>query len=172
MLELDEDALPIHEEDDERGEPGGKTRIIICMSSTGSSRLLRCGAYLQSDTGFKRIVDFNEFELASMDRDANTSMTSCFCFLYFQTHLNQQASSSVGYTSPDKRLLHISVYSRSLSELFSRIRARSCAGGICMPLLSTTSLVISSTGLLTSTAVKLKVRGSSNTAFPLHFFES
>ncbi|KAJ6476574.1 hypothetical protein DFH09DRAFT_1342459 [Mycena vulgaris] len=39
MLELDDDTLPVHEEDDERGEPGGTKRIIICMSSTGSKRV-------------------------------------------------------------------------------------------------------------------------------------
>ncbi|KAJ7619759.1 hypothetical protein B0H17DRAFT_1152123 [Mycena rosella] len=84
ILELDNNNLPVHEEDDEPGEPGEKTRIIICMSREGSRRLQLYGAYLQSDTGFKRIVGFDEFELAAMDRDANTSII--FCRVYITRH--------------------------------------------------------------------------------------
>jgi hypothetical protein len=42
------------------------------MSEEGSKRLLRA-QYVQSDIAFKRVVGFYEFELAAMDRDANTS---------------------------------------------------------------------------------------------------
>jgi hypothetical protein len=73
ILDLDDASLESHEED----EPAvaaheNRTRIIICMTMEGSKRLLRA-KYLQSDIGFKRIVGFMEFELACMDRDANTS---------------------------------------------------------------------------------------------------
>jgi hypothetical protein len=42
------------------------------MSKEGSKRLLQA-QYIQSDIGFKRVIGFVEFELASLDRDANTS---------------------------------------------------------------------------------------------------
>jgi hypothetical protein len=49
-----------------------KLRLIVCMTQVGSERLLRA-QYLQSDIGFKRVVGMYEFELACVDRDANTS---------------------------------------------------------------------------------------------------
>lgn len=74
ILELNNDSLVIHEED-EPALPGDKnTQIIICMS-TDSSKRLQDTQYLQSDIGFKRIVGFDEFEIAAMDRDANTSQS-------------------------------------------------------------------------------------------------
>lgn len=51
------------------GEP---LRICVCMSRSSSQRL-RKAQYVQSDIGFKRVVGFHEFELAALDRDANTS---------------------------------------------------------------------------------------------------
>lgn len=48
-------------------------RIIICMTPESSRRLLSSGRYLQSDIAFRRIVGFKEFEVAGMERDANTS---------------------------------------------------------------------------------------------------
>lgn len=75
ILVIDAAGLPQHEEDDpsdsEHGEP--EIRIIICMTKEGSERLLRSSGYIQSDIGFKRVVGFLEFEMACMDRDANTS---------------------------------------------------------------------------------------------------
>ncbi|KAJ7808673.1 hypothetical protein B0H14DRAFT_3151934 [Mycena olivaceomarginata] len=50
------------------------TRIIICMAAEASRRLLSTGHYLQSDIAFRRIVGFLEFELACMERDANTKI--------------------------------------------------------------------------------------------------
>lgn len=73
MIEIDSHAVVQHDEDDFGG--GGLAsplRMIVCMSKSGSQRLLRA-QYLQSDIGFKRVVGFYEFELAAMDRDANTS---------------------------------------------------------------------------------------------------
>lgn len=75
ILELDNDALEEHEEDDQALPEDKVTRIIICMGREGSLRL-RKAAYIQSDIGFKRIVGFDEFEMASMDRDANTSWST------------------------------------------------------------------------------------------------
>ncbi|KAJ7800830.1 hypothetical protein B0H14DRAFT_2615859 [Mycena olivaceomarginata] len=83
ILELNNDSLVVHEED-EPALPGDKnTRIIICMS-TDSSKRLQDTQYLQSDIGFKRIVGFDEFEIAAMDRDANTSIV--FCRAYVTRH--------------------------------------------------------------------------------------
>jgi hypothetical protein len=62
-----------HEEDDwEDVKPGDVLRMVVCMSKTGSQRLIRA-QYIQSDIGFKRVAGFYEFEIAALDRDANTS---------------------------------------------------------------------------------------------------
>ncbi|KAJ6558189.1 hypothetical protein B0H19DRAFT_946802 [Mycena capillaripes] len=84
MLELDDNTLPVHEEDDPPAAGEITTRIIICMAPDASQRLKTAG-YIQSDIGFKRIVGFHEFEIASMDRDANTSLTFCRVYLNRQT---------------------------------------------------------------------------------------
>ncbi|KAJ7828429.1 hypothetical protein B0H13DRAFT_2373213 [Mycena leptocephala] len=64
ILELDNATLPVHEEDDDPPPAtDNKTRIIVC---------------------FKRIVGFDEFEIAGMDRDANTSIV--FCRVYLTRH--------------------------------------------------------------------------------------
>jgi hypothetical protein len=74
MYVLDAATMERHEEDDdEKSAKDDKLRIIICMSPAASRRLLKSGSYLQSDIAFQRIVEFLEFELACMDRDANTS---------------------------------------------------------------------------------------------------
>jgi hypothetical protein len=73
ILELDDHTLTPHEEDEEAPPSvDKKTRIIVCMGPDSSMRLQKA-QYLQSDIGFKRIVGFDEFEIAAMDRDANTS---------------------------------------------------------------------------------------------------
>lgn len=46
--------------------------MVVCMNKAGSKRLSEA-QYIQCDIGFKRVVGFYEFELAAMDRDANTS---------------------------------------------------------------------------------------------------
>lgn len=58
-------------------------RIVICMTSEGSRRLLNT-QYIQSDMAFKRVVGYYEFELAAVDRISNTSMSLSF----FPTGLN------------------------------------------------------------------------------------
>ncbi|KAJ7638020.1 hypothetical protein DFH06DRAFT_1002115 [Mycena polygramma] len=84
ILDLDDNALPHHEEDDDAPpSTGGRTRIIICMSPESSARLANA-QYLESDIGFKRIVGFDEFELAGKDYDANTSVV--FCRVYLTRH--------------------------------------------------------------------------------------
>ncbi|KAJ6588090.1 hypothetical protein B0H19DRAFT_921880 [Mycena capillaripes] len=85
ILDLDDDTLAKHDEDEPpKPSDGKRTRIIICMSPEGSRRLLR-SQYIQSDIGFKRIVGFLEFEMACMDRDANTSVIFCRIYLNRQT---------------------------------------------------------------------------------------
>ncbi|KAJ6529593.1 hypothetical protein B0H19DRAFT_1214481 [Mycena capillaripes] len=83
ILELDNDRLTVHEEDEPVLPDEKKTRIIICMSPD-STRRLQVTQYLQSDIGFKRIVGFDEFEIAAMDCDANTSLV--FCRIYVTRH--------------------------------------------------------------------------------------
>lgn len=55
-------------------------RIVVCMSPEGSSRLLRA-QYIQSDIAFRRVVGYQEFELATFDREGNTSMSSFLWYL-------------------------------------------------------------------------------------------
>ncbi|KAJ7836987.1 hypothetical protein B0H14DRAFT_3460332 [Mycena olivaceomarginata] len=84
MLDIKNDSLPAHEEDEPPLLPEEKsTRIIICMTPHSSSRLQKA-QYLQSDIGFKRIVGYDEFEISAMDRDANTSVV--FCRVYLTRH--------------------------------------------------------------------------------------
>ncbi|KAJ7121386.1 hypothetical protein C8R44DRAFT_705332 [Mycena epipterygia] len=83
IIELDNETLAVHEEDDPLSPGEKKTRIIICMTREASRRL-KNAAYLRSDIGFKRIVGFDEFEMAAMDRDANTSVI--FCRVYLNRH--------------------------------------------------------------------------------------
>ncbi|KAJ7100549.1 hypothetical protein C8R43DRAFT_1141295 [Mycena crocata] len=60
-------------------------RYIICMSPSNSRRL-RKAQYLQSDIGFKRIQGYMEFEMASKDRNANTSI------IFLRIYLNRQTA--------------------------------------------------------------------------------
>ncbi|KAJ7169084.1 hypothetical protein C8R43DRAFT_1120974 [Mycena crocata] len=70
---------------------GSKTdknlRVIICMSPKGSRRL-RATQYLQSDIAFKRIQGYLEFEIASMDLYANTSV------IFLRIYLNRQTAAA------------------------------------------------------------------------------
>ncbi|KAJ6455123.1 hypothetical protein C8R47DRAFT_1251161 [Mycena vitilis] len=91
MIVINNDTVARHEEDeDEPPSKDSKLRIIICMSPIASRRILHLGRYLQSDIAFKRIVDFLEFEMACMDRDANTSLIFCRVFLNRQTTVAHQ----------------------------------------------------------------------------------
>ncbi|KAJ6580121.1 hypothetical protein DFH09DRAFT_1029996 [Mycena vulgaris] len=79
-------TLNSHEEDEpEKDNKDDMVRIIICMTPEASRRLLSAGRYLQSDIAFRRIVRFLEFELACMDRDANTSLIFCRVYINRQT---------------------------------------------------------------------------------------
>lgn len=72
------DEVPMVETDDTESDFDGdlskSLRVIICMSSEGSRRLLEA-QYVQSDIGFKRIAGFQEFEIGGLDRDAQISKT-------------------------------------------------------------------------------------------------
>ncbi|KAF7378194.1 hypothetical protein MSAN_00244000 [Mycena sanguinolenta] len=83
-------ALPLNSEptdsdEDEEISPQARKddrlRIIVCMTPEASRRLLASGRYLQSDIGFRRIIGFKEFEVAGMERDANTSIIYCRIYL-------------------------------------------------------------------------------------------
>ncbi|KAJ6485271.1 hypothetical protein DFH09DRAFT_949026 [Mycena vulgaris] len=67
-----------------------KLRIIICMTPEASRRLRSSGRHLQSDIGFKRIMGFKEFEIAGMERDANTSIVFVRIFLNRMSALAHQ----------------------------------------------------------------------------------
>ncbi|KAF8179521.1 hypothetical protein K438DRAFT_1908313 [Mycena galopus ATCC 62051] len=87
MIAIDATSSPRHDEDepstgDTKDE---KIRIIICMTPEASRRLCSVGRYLQSDIAFTRIASFLEFELACMDRDANTSLIFCRVYINRQT---------------------------------------------------------------------------------------
>lgn len=66
------DSMEGHESDDPPTGKANTVRIMICMSKEGSERLINA-QYPQSDIAFKRVAGYYEFELASVDRDANTS---------------------------------------------------------------------------------------------------
>ncbi|KAJ7481504.1 hypothetical protein FB451DRAFT_1170708 [Mycena latifolia] len=138
VLELDDGDLPVHEEDDPALPGQKKTRIIICMSPDNSRRLQKTGAYIQSDIGFKHIVGFDEFELAAMDRDANTSkdqnrfapawtLTLPFSGIIFcRVYLNRQTAAAhqrifqeiehIVYTDTGGKLRWRHLHARSLGE--------------------------------------------------------
>ncbi|KAJ7720038.1 hypothetical protein B0H16DRAFT_1793932, partial [Mycena metata] len=91
ILAIDMDPLDNTDADDDEALPKPKDnilRIIICMTPEASRRLLSSGRYLQSDIGFKRIVGFKEFEVAGMERDANTSI------VYVRIFLNQMTAAA------------------------------------------------------------------------------
>ncbi|KAJ6528891.1 hypothetical protein B0H19DRAFT_1242925 [Mycena capillaripes] len=91
LIIIDNAAVDKHEEDDD--DPASKDtrlRIVVCMSPSASRRLLQSGKYLQSDIAFKRIADLLEFEMACMDRDANTSLVFCRVFINRQSAVAHQ----------------------------------------------------------------------------------
>ncbi|KAJ7580435.1 hypothetical protein C8J56DRAFT_1058074 [Mycena floridula] len=63
---------------------GQDLRIIVCMTRKQSHRLLKA-QYLQGDVAFKHVIGFKEFELASLNRDANTSLVFCRVFITRET---------------------------------------------------------------------------------------
>ncbi|KAK7026224.1 hypothetical protein R3P38DRAFT_2948380 [Favolaschia claudopus] len=69
------------------GSPASTLQIIICMSRTGSERLLKA-QYIQSDIAFRRIEEFLEFEMAAMDRIANTSV------IFLRVYVNRQTAAA------------------------------------------------------------------------------
>ncbi|KAJ7020865.1 hypothetical protein C8F04DRAFT_1403338 [Mycena alexandri] len=92
MITIDARTAPRHEEDDEStADPkDNMIRIIICMAPEASCRLRSMGRYLQSDIAFTRIASFLEFELACMDRDANTSLIFCRVYVNRQSAVAHQ----------------------------------------------------------------------------------
>ncbi|KAJ3776398.1 hypothetical protein FB446DRAFT_818917, partial [Lentinula raphanica] len=88
ILEFAPDTLAADEDDldDDEGLESSATslRIVVCMSRNASQRFSQA-QYLQSDIGFKRVVGFYEFEIASVDEYTNTSITLCRVYLTRQT---------------------------------------------------------------------------------------
>ncbi|KAJ4492439.1 hypothetical protein C8R41DRAFT_765202 [Lentinula lateritia] len=80
-LQFDEDDLTEDQPNEIALQP---LKIAICMTLEGSRRFIKT-QYLQSDIGFKRIVGFYEFEIASIDKYSNTSITFCRVYLNRQT---------------------------------------------------------------------------------------
>ncbi|KAF8186521.1 hypothetical protein K438DRAFT_1596387 [Mycena galopus ATCC 62051] len=89
-VEMDEMELHSAEEEDDEDHitppKDNRLRLIICLSPEASRRLLSSGRYLQSDIGFRRIVGFKEFEVAGMERDANTSI------IYLRIFMNRMSA--------------------------------------------------------------------------------
>ncbi|KAK6991975.1 hypothetical protein R3P38DRAFT_3226954 [Favolaschia claudopus] len=69
------------------GSPASTLRIIICMSLAGSERLAKA-QYILSDIAFSRIEEVLEFEMAAMDRIANTSV------VFLRVYLNRQTAAA------------------------------------------------------------------------------
>ncbi|KAK6991924.1 hypothetical protein R3P38DRAFT_2571883 [Favolaschia claudopus] len=89
IIALPANTLVRHEEDDpEIDEKDNMIRMIICMAVEGSRRLLAAGRYVQSDIAFRRIMGFLEFELACLERDANTSLIFC------RVYINRQSAAA------------------------------------------------------------------------------
>ncbi|KAJ7730898.1 hypothetical protein DFH07DRAFT_756061 [Mycena maculata] len=121
IISLDINTVDQHEEDED--DPlfkDTKLRIIVCMSPKASHRLLRSGRYLQSDIAFKRIMEFLEFEMASMERDANTSLTFCRVFLNRQSAVAHQhvfaAIEDIVFEDTGKRLRWRHLHANNLEE--------------------------------------------------------
>jgi hypothetical protein len=75
-------TLARHDEDEQETDKDDMIRIIICMAVEASRHLLSSGQYLQSEIAFRRIVGFLEFEMACMERDANTSTSRILNKIY------------------------------------------------------------------------------------------
>ncbi|KAG6847262.1 hypothetical protein H0H93_009227, partial [Arthromyces matolae] len=85
IIELPSSSFEVHDEDEPASDGrDADVRMIICMTREGSRRLQNA-QYIQSDIGFKRVVGYYEFELACLDRLANTSVIFCRVFLNRQT---------------------------------------------------------------------------------------
>ncbi|KAJ7212425.1 hypothetical protein C8J57DRAFT_1097238, partial [Mycena rebaudengoi] len=78
-------TLARHDEDEQETDKDDMIRIIICMAVEASRHLLSSGQYLQSEIAFRRIVGFLEFEMACMERDANTSLIFCRVYITRQS---------------------------------------------------------------------------------------
>ncbi|KAJ3904829.1 hypothetical protein F5879DRAFT_900538 [Lentinula edodes] len=61
-------------------------RLIICIKSENSLRLIRDARHIQSDISFKRIAGWLEFELGGFDR------VNMFAVVYARAYLNRQTA--------------------------------------------------------------------------------
>ncbi|KAF9002860.1 hypothetical protein BDZ89DRAFT_904984, partial [Hymenopellis radicata] len=82
ILELDPSTgLEYSDDEDHEHE---SLKIVICMSPSGSRRLAMA-SYLQSDIAFKRVIGYQEFELAAWDSESHQSITFCRAFVTSET---------------------------------------------------------------------------------------
>ena len=72
--EVPPNSVITHEEDEPNDMVEETLRIVICMTTESSQRLLNA-QYLQSDIAFKRVAGFLEFEIASLDRNAQIGLS-------------------------------------------------------------------------------------------------
>ncbi|KAF9029442.1 hypothetical protein BDZ89DRAFT_1249203 [Hymenopellis radicata] len=59
-------------------------KIVLCMYPTGSQRLLQA-SFVQSDIAFKRVIGYQEFELAGWESESHQSLTFCRAFVTSET---------------------------------------------------------------------------------------
>ncbi|KAJ7161781.1 hypothetical protein C8R43DRAFT_947296 [Mycena crocata] len=84
-IRMDPRPAMVGEEDEDIMHPKDNlVRIIICMAPEASRRIFLSGRHLQSDTSFRRIVGFKEFEVAGMDRDLG--------IIYARIYLNSMSA--------------------------------------------------------------------------------
>ncbi|KAJ7235961.1 hypothetical protein C8J57DRAFT_971869, partial [Mycena rebaudengoi] len=79
-----------HEDEDVLKSRDSLLRIAVCMFPESNRRLndevKESGQYIQSDIAFQRVVGYEEFELAGMDRDANSSI------VFVRAYVNRQSA--------------------------------------------------------------------------------
>ncbi|KAG6899107.1 hypothetical protein C0993_000824 [Termitomyces sp. T159_Od127] len=94
-------------------------RIIVCMTKKSSERLLHA-QYLQCDIGFKRVLGYQEFELAGMDHASNISVTYCRVFVTRQTAVAHQRVfeeiAKIVYQDTGKALKWRHLHARTLND--------------------------------------------------------
>ncbi|KAJ7574202.1 hypothetical protein C8J56DRAFT_1065197 [Mycena floridula] len=90
FIEVKAAAVRSHPDDQEKQKDRQRDlRILVCMFPEASHRLLKA-QYFQGDVSFKRVDGYNEFELASLDRDANTGLVFSRVFITRETAYSHQ----------------------------------------------------------------------------------
>jgi hypothetical protein len=132
VMEIPAAAQEKHDED----EPvalgmSNLLRIVICMSQEGSEQLLKV-QYPSSDISFKRVNDYYEFEIASIDQNLNTSKRLTQYYAFSLVLISLQMWFFAKSTSCAKQLLHIESFLKRSKTLFGLILGNLCNGDISM----------------------------------------